>query len=241
MNATAAEERVSGERGPAERAVVLLSGGLDSSTALAMARAEGRECHCLTVRYGQRHAHELEAARRVAAALGAAGQRVVDVDLAAIGGSALTADIAVPKDRQAETTEIPITYVPARNTVLLSVALGWAEVLPAREIWLGVSAVDYSGYPDCRPEFVAAFQALADVATRAAVERGERVLLRAPLIELTKAETIRRGLALGLDYGLTHTCYDPHPDGAACGRCDACRLRLRAFAELGLRDPVRYA
>jgi 7-cyano-7-deazaguanine synthase len=234
------EERVSGDPGSTERAVVLLSGGLDSSTALAMARAAGRECHCLTVRYGQRHGHELEAARRVAAHLGAAGHLVVGVDLAAIGGSALTADIGVPKDRP-EAAEIPITYVPARNTVLLSVALGWAEVLPAREIWLGVSAVDYSGYPDCRPEFVRAFQALADVATRAAVERGERIVVRAPLLAMSKAETIRRGLELGLDYGLTHTCYDPAPDGAACGRCDACRLRLRAFAELGLRDPARYA
>jgi 7-cyano-7-deazaguanine synthase len=220
---------------------VLLSGGLDSSTALAMARAEGRECHCLTVRYGQRHDRELEAARRVAEHLGAAGHLVVGVDLAAIGGSALTADIDVPKDRPAaQGSSIPVTYVPARNTVLLSVALAWAEVLPALEIWLGVSAVDYSGYPDCRPEFVAAFQALADVATRGAVERGERVVVRAPLIDLSKAETISRGLALGLDYGLTHTCYDPAPDGAACGRCDSCRLRLKGFAELGVRDPARY-
>lgn len=224
-------------------AVVLLSGGLDSTTVLALARAEGRVCHCLTVRYGQRHRHELEASRRVAAALGAAEHLVLDVDLSPLGGSALTSpEIAVPKDGAdpARSAVIPVTYVPARNTVLLSLALGWAEVLGAREIWLGVSAVDYSGYPDCRPEFIAAFQDLAAVATKAAVERGQAVEIRAPLIDLTKAETIRRGLALGVDYGLTHTCYDPDPDGAACGRCDACRLRRRAFTEVGRDDPVRY-
>jgi 7-cyano-7-deazaguanine synthase len=225
------------------RAVVLLSGGLDSTTTLAMAGAEGRECCCLTVRYGQRHQHELEAARRVAKALGAAEHLVLAVDLSRIGGSALVSpDIDVPKDRSdsTESGAIPITYVPARNTVMLSLALGWAEVLGAREIWLGVSAVDYSGYPDCRPEFIDAFQKLADLATRAAVEQGESIRIRAPLIDLTKAETIRRGLALGVDYGMTHTCYDPAPDGASCGRCDACRLRLKAFAEAGLTDPVRY-
>ena len=223
-----------------DRAVVLLSGGLDSTTTLALARAEGRSCHCLTARYGQRHGHELEAARRVAKQLGAAEHLILDVDLGRIGGSALTAAIDVPKDQQVPGGPIPITYVPARNTILLSLALGWAEVLGAREIWIGVSAVDSSGYPDCRPEFIAAFQSLAAVATRAAVERGERVAVRAPLIELTKAETIRRGLDLGVDYGATHTCYDPADDGAGCGRCDACQLRLRAFAELGIADPVRY-
>ena len=222
------------------RAVVLLSGGLDSTTTLAMARAEGRRCHCLTVRYGQRHEHELAAARRAAAAHGAERHVVVEVDLSQLGGSALTVpELEVPKDRE-EDGSIPVTYVPARNTVLLSLALGWAEVIGAREIWVGVSAVDYSGYPDCRPEFVEAFERLASVATRAAVERGERVVVRAPLMRLSKAETVRRGLALGVDYGSTHTCYDPAPDGAACGRCDACRLRRRAFAEAGAADPTRY-
>jgi 7-cyano-7-deazaguanine synthase len=223
---------------------VLLSGGLDSTTALALARAEGRECCCLTVRYGQRHAHEIEAARNVARHFGAARHMILDVDLSPIGGSALVSpEIEVPKDRDdpAGPGPIPPTYVPARNTVLLSLALAWAEVLDAREIWLGVSSVDYSGYPDCRPEFVEAFQALAAVATRAAVERGEPVRLRAPLLRATKAETIRLGLRAGANYALTHSCYDPAPDGASCGRCDACRLRLRAFAEAGVTDPVRYA
>lgn len=226
------------------RAVVLLSGGLDSSTTLALARAEGRECRCLTVRYGQRHEHELEAARRVADLLGAVQHLVIDVDMSPIGGSALTsAKLEVPKDRDvdAENDEIPVTYVPARNTVLLSLALGWAEVLEAREIWLGVSSVDYSGYPDCRPEFIEAFQSLAAVATRDAVERGEPIRIRAPLLRLTKADTIRRGLELGVDYGATHTCYDPATDGKSCGRCDACVLRLKAFDEVGVDDPLSYA
>lgn len=223
-----------------QRAVVLLSGGLDSTTALAWAKSEGRACYCLSVRYGQRHEHELEAARRVAGHLGVVDHLVLDIDLGAVGGSALTSDIEVPKDGSLNDNSIPATYVPARNTILLSLALGWAEVLEAGEIWIGVSALDYSGYPDCRPEFIEAFQALASVATKGAVERGERIEVRAPLISLTKAETIRRGLELGVDYRLTHTCYDPGQDGAGCGRCDACQLRLRAFAELGVEDPVRY-
>jgi 7-cyano-7-deazaguanine synthase len=223
------------------RAVVLLSGGLDSTTTLAMARAEGRECYCLTVRYGQRHEHELAAAQRVAKQLAATKHMVLDVDLRPIGGSALTADIEVPKDQEDEGTDhIPITYVPARNTLLLSLALGWAEVVEATEIWLGVSAVDYSGYPDCRPAFIDAFQQVANQATRAAVEGGTPIQIRAPLIHLSKAETVRRGLALGVDYAMTHTCYDPAPSGESCGRCDACRLRQQAFAELNLTDPVPY-
>lgn len=226
--------------GMTERAVVLLSGGLDSTTTLAVARSEGRECYCLTARYGQRHEHELEAARRVAGYLGATEHLILDVDLGALGGSALTTDIEVPKDEPVGGGTIPVTYVPARNTILLSLALGWAEVLMAGEIWIGVSAVDYSGYPDCRPEFIEAFQALAAVATRAAVEQHVQVQVRAPLIDMTKVETIRRGQELGVDYGLTHSCYDPAPNGAGCGHCDACQLRLKAFEELGVVDPVRY-
>lgn len=223
-----------------ERAVVLLSGGLDSTTTLAVARSEGRECYCLTARYGQRHEHELEAARSVADHLGATEHLILNVDLSALGGSALTTDIEVPKDEPVVGGAIPVTYVPARNTILLSLALGWAEVLSAGEIWIGVSAVDYSGYPDCRPEFIEAFQALAAVATRAAVEQHVQVHVRAPLIDMTKVETIRRGQELGVDYGLTHSCYDPASDGAGCGHCDACQLRLKAFVELGVEDPVRY-
>lgn len=226
----------------AVRAVVLLSGGLDSTTTLAMARAEGRECHCLTVRYGQRHGQELEAAARAAAAFGAAEHVVLDVDLARFGGSALTErGLEVPKDREELSGPVPITYVPARNTVLLAMALSWAEALSAAEIWIGVSAVDYSGYPDCRPEFIEAFERLAGLATAAATERGERVRVRAPLLHLGKAETVLRGTALGVDYGATLSCYDPAPDGAACGRCDACRLRRRGFEEARLPDPTRYA
>jgi len=223
-----------------KRAVVLLSGGLDSTTTLALARAEGRECHCLTVRYGQRHEHELEAARRVADHLGAVNHLVMSVDMSAIGGSALTTALEVPKDRDVSAEgddEIPVTYVPARNTIFLSLALAWAEALGAAEIWIGVSAVDYSGYPDCRPEFLEAFERLAALATRQGVE-GARIKVRAPLVDKSKAETIRLGLAQGVDYGWTHTCYDPASDGTACGRCDACQLRLRAFAELGIDDPV---
>ena len=220
-------------------AIVLFSGGLDSSTCLAIAQAEGFEPVGLCVRYGQRHAHELHAAAEVARVMGVP-LREVAIDLRAIGGSALTAEIAVPKDGPlGSDTGIPITYVPARNTVLLSIALGLAETLGAQHIYLGVNAVDYSGYPDCRPEFIAAFEALANVATKAAVE-GKRMQLHAPLISLTKAEIIRRGTALGVPYGLTHSCYDPAPDGAACGRCDSCRLRAQGFKDAGVSDPTRY-
>ena len=218
-------------------AIVLLSGGLDSATALAIARTAGHACHALSFDYGQRHRIELEAARRVAAALGAVEHRIMKIDTAGIGGSALTdLSIAVP---EAPTAGIPVTYVPARNTVFLALALGWAEVLGARDIWIGVNAVDYSGYPDCRPEFIAAFEALANLATRAAVE-GEHFRVRAPLIELSKAEIVRRGVALGVDYGLTVSCYQADPAGRACGRCDSCRLRRAGFEAAGVADPTRY-
>jgi 7-cyano-7-deazaguanine synthase len=228
-----------------KRAVVLLSGGLDSTTTLAIARADGYACHALTVAYGQRHRIELEAAARVARALGAVEHRVLELDLAALGGSALTdAAAEVPKDRPLDeigaTGDVPPTYVPARNTVLLALALAWAEALGARDLFLGVNVLDASGYPDCRPEFVAAFEALAGVATRAGAA-GERIRVHAPLIALTKAEIIARGAALGVDYALTHSCYDPDPEGGACGRCDACALRRKGFAEAGVPDPTRYA
>jgi 7-cyano-7-deazaguanine synthase len=222
-------------------AVVLLSGGLDSATTLAIARNEGFAPYALSFRYGQRHARELVCAAAVARTLGATEHRVVDIDLRGFGASALTADIAVPKDRTGAdlATGIPVTYVPARNTIFLSFALGWAEVLGAADIFLGVNAVDYSGYPDCRPEFVAAFEQMANLATRAAVE-GRRLRIHAPLMTMGKRDIIARGLELGVDYGLTLSCYDPAPDGAACGRCDACQLRLRGFRELGQADPARY-
>lgn len=221
-------------------AVVLLSGGLDSTTALAMARAEGLTCHALTVRYGQLHACELTAAARVAQALGAAEHRVLTLDLAPLARSALTSpELAVPKDRSLAEIgapgDVPVTYVPARNTVLLALALAWAETLGARDIFVGVNVLDASGYPDCRPAFIDAFQALAQVATRAG---GFEV--RAPLIAMTKAEIIAAGVRLGVDYGLTHSCYDP-VDDRACGRCDACHLRRKGFAEAGVADPTRYA
>lgn len=219
------------------KAVVLLSGGLDSYTAAAIVRAEGYELHALTVRYGQRHARELEAARTVAAALGVARHLEIAVDLQAIGGSALTSAVAVPKDRPLDRGEVPITYVPARNTIFLSVALAVAEVVGARDIVVGVNAVDYSGYPDCRPEYLEAFERLAVLATQAGVE-GAGFRIRAPLLHLSKAQIIRRGLALGLDYGLTHSCYDPAADGAPCGRCDSCRLRAKGFEEAGIPDPL---
>jgi len=224
------------------RAVVLLSGGLDSATALAWARAQGFECHALAVDYGQRHAIELEAARRVARAHGAASHRVVAADLRAIGGSALTAEIEVPRDRPPETiaSGIPITYVPARNTVFLGLALGLAETLGARDLVAGMNAIDYSGYPDCRPEFVRAFEGLARLATRAGAE-GAAFTVHTPLMSLDKSGIIRLGVSLGVDYSLTHSCYDPAPDGAACGSCDACALRLKGFREAGLRDPARYS
>jgi 7-cyano-7-deazaguanine synthase len=219
------------------RAVLLLSGGLDSYTAGAIARSQGYELYALTVHYGQRHRCETEAARRVAAALGVAGRLQLDLDLRGIGGSALTSDIPVPRDRDRAAPDIPITYVPARNTVFLALALGWAEVLEARDIVIGVNALDYSGYPDCRPEFIHAFESLAALATRAGVE-GARFRVHTPLIALTKSEIIRRGLELDLDYGLTHSCYDPTPEGSPCGRCDSCVLRAKGFAEAGVADPV---
>ncbi|MFM8577351.1 MAG: 7-cyano-7-deazaguanine synthase QueC [Planctomycetaceae bacterium] len=228
---------------PSRKAVVLLSGGLDSATVLAIARAEGFETHALTVAYGQRHATEIQAARVVAKALGANAHMETTVDLRRFGGSALTSDIAVPKHRDARTISagIPITYVPARNTVLLSVALAWAEVVGAFDLFVGINAVDYSGYPDCRPDFIAAFEHLANVATKAAVEGEGRYRVHAPLVSLSKAAIIRRGISLGVDYGMTLSCYDPDADGFACGHCDACHLRRRGFEEAGLADPTRYA
>jgi len=222
---------------PVRAAVVLLSGGLDSYTAAAIARAEGFELYALTVRYGQRHAREISAARAVAAAVGVRRHVELDVDLAAFGGSALTAPLEVPKDRPIDTGDIPVTYVPARNTVFLSLALALAETVAAEAIVIGVNAVDYSGYPDCRPEYLRAFERLAALATKAGVE-GAPIAIRAPLLHLSKGEIIRRGLALGLDYGLTHSCYDPRPDGGPCARCDSCRLRARGFAEAGVADPL---
>ena len=224
------------------RAVVLLSGGLDSTTCLAWARAQGFACHTLAIDYGQRHRGELQAACRVSQALGATEHRQVRVDLGAIGGSALTAAIEVPKDRDPRhlPAAIPVTYVPARNTVFLAVALGWAEVLEAHDLVAGMNAVDYSGYPDCRPEFVRGFEALARLATRAGVE-GAEFRVHTPLMQLDKRGIIRLGISLGVDYSLTHSCYDPAPDGAACGRCDACALRLNGFREAGVPDPIRYA
>ena len=225
-----------------KRAVVLLSGGLDSATVLAICQAEGYEAHALSFRYGQRHAHEIAAAEKVAQSLGAKAHRIAQIDLRAFAGSALTSDLAVPKSRP-ETemaAGIPITYVPARNTIFLSYALAWAEVLGATDIFLGVNAIDYSGYPDCRPEFIRAFEQLANLATRAGVE-GARFRIHAPLLELTKAEIVRRGLSLGVNYGLTHSCYDPTSEGLACGLCDSCQLRRKGFHEAGLEDPIPYA
>jgi len=218
-------------------AVVLLSGGLDSYTAAAIARSEGFSLYALTINYGQRHAHELAAARRVAASLGVVRRQELTLDLRGIGGSALTSDVPVPRDRDLAAVDIPSTYVPARNTIFLAIALGWAETLDARDLFIGVNALDYSGYPDCRPEFITAFESLAAVATRAGVE-GARFHVHTPLITLSKAEIIRRGLALGLDYGLTHSCYDPGPAGQPCGHCDSCVLRAKGFAEAGARDPL---
>lgn len=232
----------------APKAVVLLSGGLDSATVAAIAREEGYELYALSVDYGQRHRFELDSAERVAQASRVAQHRTVKIDLAQFGGSALTADIEVPHDRSDEAMGdgIPITYVPARNTVMLSLALGYAEVIGASDLFLGVNAVDYSGYPDCRPEFVHAFERLANLATKAGVEAaagapGAKPLqVHAPLIKLTKGEIIQRGVELGVDYSLTHTCYDPNDEGVACGRCDACQLRLKGFADAGHTDPIAY-
>jgi 7-cyano-7-deazaguanine synthase len=218
-------------------AVVLLSGGLDSYTAAAMAKADGFSINALTVNYGQRHASEIESARSIARWLGAARHLELSVDLRRIGGSALTSDDEVPRDRDLAVAQIPATYVPARNTVMLSLALAWAEVLDVRDLVIGVNALDYSGYPDCRREFIAAFERLASLATRAGVE-GARFRVHTPLISMTKAEIVRRGLALGLDYGLTTSCYDPSPAGRPCGHCDSCVLRAKGFAEAGASDPL---
>jgi 7-cyano-7-deazaguanine synthase len=225
------------------RAVVLLSGGLDSTTTAAIALEEGFELYALSFHYGQRHSVELEAARRVARQLRVARHVVAEIDLRVFGGSALTAEIDVPKRRSLQLMEgeIPVTYVPARNTIFLSYALAWAEVLGAEGIFVGVNAVDYSGYPDCRPEYVAAYERMANLATRAGVEGRQRLRLHTPLIQLTKAEIIRRGMELGVDYSLTITCYDPSPSGEGCGECEACLLRLRGFAENGIADPAPYA
>ncbi|MBK1655266.1 7-cyano-7-deazaguanine synthase QueC [Allochromatium vinosum] len=221
-------------------AVVLLSGGLDSTTALAIARAEGFVPHALSFRYGQRHAVELEAAARVAESMGVTEHVIAEIDLRRFGGSALTADLAVPKGRDPGEMEhdIPVTYVPARNTVFLSFALAWAEVLEASDIFIGVNALDYSGYPDCRPEYIAAFEQLANLATAAGVEGRQRYRIHAPLIQMSKAEIIRAGLALGVDYGLTSSCYDPGSGGRPCGACDSCQLRAKGFAEAGVADPL---
>ena len=221
-------------------AVVLLSGGLDSTTALAIAHAEGYVPHALSFRYGQRHSVELDAARRVADALGVADHVVVDMDLRVFGGSALTAEISVPHHERADdlTDEIPITYVPARNTIFLSYALAWAEVLESSDVFIGVNALDYSGYPDCRPEYISAYEQMANLATKAGVEGRQQLRIHTPLIELTKAQIIQRGLELGVDYSMTHSCYDPDAAGRACGTCDSCLLRRRGFAEVGLEDPA---
>jgi 7-cyano-7-deazaguanine synthase len=224
-------------------AVVLLSGGLDSATVLAIAKAEGHDVYALSFAYGQRHSWELECARVVARAGGAKEHRTASIDLRAFGGSALTAEIDVPKGRSPDemSGEIPITYVPARNTIFLSFALAWAEVLGSSDIFIGVNALDYSGYPDCRPEFIEAYERLANLATKAGVEGRQSLRIHTPLIALTKAEIIRKGLELGVDYGLTSSCYDPSPTGLPCGGCDSCVLRQKGFRENGLTDPLRYA
>lgn len=225
-----------------KKAVVLSSGGIDSTTAMAVAVREGFEIFSLSFSYGQRHRIELDSARRVAAAFGAKRHLVIEINPTVFGGSALTDNIEVPKGRSEMemAEEIPVTYVPARNTIFLSYALAWAEVLGAYDIFIGVTNVDYSGYPDCRPEFIAAFEQMANVATKAGVEGSRRILIRAPLIDLSKAEIIKLGLSLGVDYSLTHSCYDPGPAGEACGECDTCKLRLKGFREAGIEDPVRY-
>ncbi|MBD0327093.1 MAG: 7-cyano-7-deazaguanine synthase QueC [Pyrinomonadaceae bacterium] len=225
-----------------KRAVVLLSGGLDSTTTLAIAQSEGYETYALTFRYGQRHELEIKAARRIGALFGVSRHVVAEIGLREFGGSALTSEMDVPKGRAlAEmTSEIPVTYVPARNTIFLSFALGWAEVLEAEDIFIGVNALDYSGYPDCRPEYIAAYEQMARLATKAGVEKRQQLKIHTPLIDMTKAQIIRKGIELGVDYSLTVTCYDPTMKGEACGECDACQLRLRGFAENGIVDPVHY-
>lgn len=223
------------------KAVLLLSGGLDSTTLLAVARRDAYDVHAMTFRYGQRHASEIEAARRVAARFGVRDHVIADIDLRTFGGSALTSDeIEVPRDRDVNTTGVPVTYVPARNTIFLAFALAWAEVLGAADIFIGVNALDYSGYPDCRPEYIEAFERMANLATRAGVEGSLFLRIRAPLINLTKAQIIQLGASLGVDYAITQSCYDPDSTGAACGHCDACQLRLKGFAEAGLKDPACY-
>jgi 7-cyano-7-deazaguanine synthase len=226
----------------AKPAIVLLSGGVDSTTTLAIARHEGFRIHALTFQYGQRHAMEVEAARRVAHAFGVEQHVMVPIDLRIFGGSALTGDMAVPKGRSWEEIAqgIPVTYVPARNSILLAYALAFAEVTRSEDLFIGVTAQDYSGYPDCRPEYIQAFERMANLATKAAVEGEQRLRIHTPLIDLSKAEIIRRGLELGVDYGLTHSCYDPDADGTSCGQCDACLLRLKGFAEVGMADPLAY-
>ena len=221
-----------------KKAVVLYSGGLDSTTCLAMAAAKGFTPYAISFSYGQRHSCELEVAKANAKQMGATEHLVVDFDLRLMGGSALTGDIAVPK--QGLGSDIPVTYVPARNTIFLSFALGWAEVLGSFDIFIGVNALDYSGYPDCRPEFIAAFETMANLATKAGVEGSDGFRIHTPLISMTKAQIIAAGVALGVDYGLTHSCYDPSPTGLSCGQCDSCRLRLKGFAEAGLQDPLTY-
>lgn len=222
------------------RAVVLLSGGLDSTTVLAIASAHGYDCYCLSFRYGQKQAVELQRAARIAERFEAKRHLILSLDLGLIGGSALTDDIVVPKDRDVDAcTDVPVTYVPARNTIMLAHAIAWAEVIGAAEIFIGVNAVDYSGYPDCRPEFLEAFATMANLGTRAGSATGDHFQIRAPLMTMSKAEIIRTGLSLGVDYSMTHSCYDPEAD-AACGRCDACQLRLRGFAEVGIADPAPY-
>src|ERR1039458_7221135 len=225
-----------------KRAVVLLSGGLDSATVLAIAKSQGYELYALSFSYGQRHVIELEAALRVATAIGVADHRIAQIDLRVFGGSALTGDFAVPKGRTADemSHDIPITYVPARNTIFLSFALAWAEVLASSDIFIGVNAVDYSGYPDCRPDYIVAFERMANLATRAGVEGAQKLTIHTPLIAFSKAEIIRAGLALGVDYSLTHSCYDPAAEGGACGHCDSCLLRVAGFAAAGAVDPLPY-
>ena len=223
-----------------KKAVVLLSGGLDSATALAIAKSEGFKCYALSFRYGQRHSPELNCAKRLADAMGVAEHHVVDFDLRKFGGSALTSDVAVPKSRAIEdmSADIPVTYVPARNTVFLSFGLAWAEVLRSFDLFIGVNALDYSGYPDCRPEYIEAFQAMANLATRAGVEGQGKLMIHTPLIEWTKAQIIRQGIELGVDYAMTSSCYDPSEDGRPCGECDSCLLRKKGFAEAGIPDPL---
>lgn len=224
------------------KAIVLLSGGLDSATVLAIAREQGYDPYALSFRYGQRHEAELQAAAKIAARMGAIEHVVAQIDLRMFGGSALTSDVAVPKDRPVDSmsADIPITYVPARNTIFLSFALAWAEVLDVQDLFLGVNALDYSGYPDCRPEYIEAFERMANLATRAGVQEGRHLKIHTPLIALSKSQIIQRGLSLGVDYSMTSTCYDPGANGHACGRCDACQLRLKGFSEVGVRDPAPY-